>query len=241
MRLRGIEASSERPRRGLLLPGHRCCERHAYARRPVAGRAVPAGRSRACASTRSRACPSASSAVRIRKPTSYDLALSLVLDVSDAAGLRPDPRATSTPSSNGRRTGAAMVLPAHDGSIEVLRHRRNEFERVRAPARAEPALDIALSKERTLAWRATSASRARERHGRPTRPSRPKPVNKTGLPAVLKPQTPWVVDDRRPGNATRQRTGRPLTTRPAPRLKRCSKREVVSAAPTVAARTVVKP
>jgi predicted ATP-grasp superfamily ATP-dependent carboligase len=47
---------------------------------------------------------------------------------------------------------ARMLLPAHDGSIEAIRSRRQELEaRVAIPLASEAALDVAVSKERTLA------------------------------------------------------------------------------------------
>src|SRR5262249_16295174 len=49
-------------------------------------------------------------------------------------------------------TQAQMLLPAHDGSIEALRARRTEVERrIALPLGSEAALDIAVSKARTLA------------------------------------------------------------------------------------------
>ena len=46
---------------------------------------------------------------------------------------------------------ARMILPAHDGSIEALRLRRAEIERLTTlPLASEAALDIAISKPRTL-------------------------------------------------------------------------------------------
>src|SRR5690242_17738836 len=46
---------------------------------------------------------------------------------------------------------ARMILPAHDGSIEALRPRRAEIERLTTlPLASEAALDIAISKPRTL-------------------------------------------------------------------------------------------
>jgi predicted ATP-grasp superfamily ATP-dependent carboligase len=47
---------------------------------------------------------------------------------------------------------ARMLLPAHDGSIEALRPRRAEIERKTAlPLASEDALEVAVSKPRTLA------------------------------------------------------------------------------------------
>ena len=51
----------------------------------------------------------------------------------------------------------AMVLPAHDGSIESLRRRRSEFEgRCALPLASDATLAIATSKEHT--WLSLPAS-----------------------------------------------------------------------------------
>jgi len=93
------------------------------------------------------------------------------------------------------RTGAAMVLPAHDGSIEVLRRRRADFTDCALPLASDAALDIALSKERTLAL-AAELGIAVPDSVLVTDPAEvPAAVRQTGLPAVLKPQAPWVVDE----------------------------------------------
>jgi predicted ATP-grasp superfamily ATP-dependent carboligase len=92
-----------------------------------------------------------------------------------------------------------MVLPAHDGSIEALRRRRNEFTgRCALPLASDRALDLAVSKERTLGLAAAL--------GIPVPASLPvgEPCDlraalaEVGLPAVLKPVQSWVVD----GNGT---------------------------------------
>jgi predicted ATP-grasp superfamily ATP-dependent carboligase len=93
------------------------------------------------------------------------------------------------------RTGAAMVLPAHDGSIEVVRRRREEFAATCAlPLASDAALDIALSKERTLALASELGIEVPESVGVFEPADAIEAVNKTGLPAVLKPLNPWVVD-----------------------------------------------
>jgi len=100
------------------------------------------------------------------------------------------------------RTGAAMVLPAHDGSIDVLRRRRDDFAaRCALPLASDPALDIALSKERTLSLAGELGIEVPESVTVSDPLDAAEAVNKTGLPAVLKPLTPWVVDDH--GQGTR--------------------------------------
>jgi predicted ATP-grasp superfamily ATP-dependent carboligase len=93
-----------------------------------------------------------------------------------------------------KHTSPGMVLPAHDGSIELLAARRDEVERHCAlPLASDEAMAIAMSKPRTLAL-ATGL-------GIPT----PKSIRvgaasdlvealgTTGLPAVVKPITSWTV------------------------------------------------
>src|ERR1700674_2298494 len=49
------------------------------------------------------------------------------------------------------RTSADMVLPAHDGSIELLTARRSEVEkRCALPLASDAALAVAMSKPQTL-------------------------------------------------------------------------------------------
>jgi predicted ATP-grasp superfamily ATP-dependent carboligase len=97
-----------------------------------------------------------------------------------------------------------LVLPAHDGSIEVLRNRRHEVECLTALGLAdEAALDVAVSKERTLALasqlglvvpRSLSVGPDDDVHAA---------VREVGLPAILKPAESWVV---RNGTGTRLST-----------------------------------
>jgi carbamoylphosphate synthase large subunit len=86
-----------------------------------------------------------------------------------------------------------MLVPAHDGSIGALRARRAEFERRTALALAsEPALEIAVSKDRTLSLAARLGipvpRSATVRH----------PVDidaamtEIGFPLVVKPFESWV-------------------------------------------------
>ena len=86
-----------------------------------------------------------------------------------------------------------VLLTARDSTIEALRARRPEIERETTLALgAEPALEIAVSKERTLALA--------ERLGIPVPVSVPLPDSgeaveagrRTGFPAVIKPVQSWV-------------------------------------------------
>jgi predicted ATP-grasp superfamily ATP-dependent carboligase len=89
------------------------------------------------------------------------------------------------------------LLPTRDGTIEALRRRRTEIEREAALALApESALEIAVSKERTLALAA--------RLGIPVPISVPimdpgevaAAAGQTGFPAVVKPVQSWVQSPR---------------------------------------------
>jgi predicted ATP-grasp superfamily ATP-dependent carboligase len=92
---------------------------------------------------------------------------------------------------------ARMILPSHDGSIEALRSRRSEVERrTFFPFASEAALDIAVSKTRTLALGAelgiavprtvmvTSESDIRAA------------VAELGCPVVVKPVRSWGLGTR---------------------------------------------
>jgi len=89
-----------------------------------------------------------------------------------------------------------MVLPAHDGSIQAIRPRRVEIERRTAlPLASESALDIAISKARTLEL----ATELRIAIPRSVRMDRIEDVarglREIGLPAVVKPIQSWVERD----------------------------------------------
>ena len=92
-----------------------------------------------------------------------------------------------------RRHRPRVMFTARDSTIEALRERRAEIERETMLALpAEPALEIAVSKERTLALA--------QRLGIPVPLSVPIPdpgaaadgTARTGLPAVVKPVRSWV-------------------------------------------------
>jgi len=96
---------------------------------------------------------------------------------------------------------AGVLVPAHDGSIQALRARRTEIERhIALPLAKESALDIAVSKSRTLALarelgiaipRSVRASNLDEVESA---------LREVGLPAVIKPDRSWV---ERNGSGTR--------------------------------------
>jgi predicted ATP-grasp superfamily ATP-dependent carboligase len=93
-------------------------------------------------------------------------------------------------------SGAQLLLPAHDGSIEALRARRDEVERAVPLALAsEPSLNLAVSKARTLDL-AASLGIATPR-GVPVAAldDVAEAVREVGLPAVIKPVQSWVGTD----------------------------------------------
>jgi carbamoyl-phosphate synthase large subunit len=96
----------------------------------------------------------------------------------------------------------AMILPAHDGSIEALRARRGTIEeRTALPLASEAALNAVVNKERALTLAAGLGI------GVPC--SLPvfdasdvlAAVNELGLPAVVKPGRSWMID--KDGRGTR--------------------------------------
>jgi predicted ATP-grasp superfamily ATP-dependent carboligase len=91
---------------------------------------------------------------------------------------------------------ARMLLPAYDGSIQALRSRRAEIERRTAlPLASESALDVAVSKIRTLEV-ARDLGLAVP-HGVPlcSAADVPAAIREVGLPAVVKPYESWVERD----------------------------------------------
>jgi predicted ATP-grasp superfamily ATP-dependent carboligase len=90
------------------------------------------------------------------------------------------------------RHPSRMVIPSHDGSIQALRARRAEFEsRTFLPLASEAALDIAVSKSRTLAL-AEQLGIAVPRGVVVTQPADvPAAMSEVGYPAVVKPISSW--------------------------------------------------
>jgi predicted ATP-grasp superfamily ATP-dependent carboligase len=91
---------------------------------------------------------------------------------------------------------AQMVLPCHDGSIEAIRARRADLERHTAiPLGSEAALDIAVSKVRTLAV-AQELGIAVPRSVLVTDTADvAAAIREVGCPAVVKPVQSWVERD----------------------------------------------
>jgi predicted ATP-grasp superfamily ATP-dependent carboligase len=86
-----------------------------------------------------------------------------------------------------------MVMPAHDGSIHALRLRRAEIERRTVlPLASESALDIAISKRRTLALGAELGLAVPRSVPVNDISDVAAAMNEVGFPAVLKPCESWV-------------------------------------------------
>jgi predicted ATP-grasp superfamily ATP-dependent carboligase len=95
-----------------------------------------------------------------------------------------------------RRHSARVVIPSHDGSIEALRARRTEVERVvRLALASERALVLATDKRRTLGL-ATTLGIGVPRSVEVVEPAELQTaLDETGLPAVVKPAQSWVWSD----------------------------------------------
>lgn len=89
-----------------------------------------------------------------------------------------------------------MLLPAHDGSIRALRGRRAEIERRTAlPLASERALDIAISKTRTLALATELGIAVPRGISIHTLDDAPAALRQIGFPVVVKPYESWVEQD----------------------------------------------
>jgi predicted ATP-grasp superfamily ATP-dependent carboligase len=92
-----------------------------------------------------------------------------------------------------QRYRPAVVVPGHDGTIEVLRARRGEVERhTRVALPSEPALQIAVSKPLTLALAADLGIGVPRGVQVTTVDQVTDAIREVGLPAVLKPTQSWV-------------------------------------------------
>ena len=89
--------------------------------------------------------------------------------------------------------GAAVAICTHDGSLEALRRRRAEVEQHVALALAgEHALDVAVSKERTLAVAADLGISTPMRDPVATVPDLEAVAEELGFPLVVKPSESWA-------------------------------------------------
>jgi predicted ATP-grasp superfamily ATP-dependent carboligase len=92
------------------------------------------------------------------------------------------------------RTPARVLIPSHDGTIALIRRHRAELEgRVRIALAREPAMAIAVSKERTLAVADGLGIRIPRTRivGRVSEVDAA--VTHIGLPAVVKPDESWMA------------------------------------------------
>jgi predicted ATP-grasp superfamily ATP-dependent carboligase len=87
---------------------------------------------------------------------------------------------------------ARLILPSHDGSIQSLRARRAEIERrTFLPLAPESALDIAVSKTRTLALAAELGIAVPQSIAVHSENDTRAALNALGCPAVIKPVQSW--------------------------------------------------
>lgn len=95
-----------------------------------------------------------------------------------------------------REHPARVLLPAYDGSIEAIRARRADIEQLTAlPLASNAALDIAVSKARTLEV-AEQLGIAAPRSVLVTNLAEvPAALREVGVPAVVKPVQSWVERD----------------------------------------------
>lgn len=86
-----------------------------------------------------------------------------------------------------------VVLPFHDGSIEVIRAHRSEIERLAAiPLASEAALNIAVDKKQTLALAEGLGIATPRRVTLDCESDIDAAVREIGLPCVIKPDRSWV-------------------------------------------------
>jgi predicted ATP-grasp superfamily ATP-dependent carboligase len=91
------------------------------------------------------------------------------------------------------RTGARVLIPSADGTIAMLRHHRARVEqRVRIAMAAEPAMSIAVNKERTLAVAQRLGLGIPRGLLVSTVGEVPAALQEIGLPAVVKPNESWL-------------------------------------------------
>lgn len=92
-----------------------------------------------------------------------------------------------------RGLGNPVVIPCHDGTIEVLRAHRAELERVASLALApEPVLAVAIDKERTLTAARQVGIAVPEGITVAKSAEVPAAVSAIAMPAVVKPAISWM-------------------------------------------------
>jgi predicted ATP-grasp superfamily ATP-dependent carboligase len=92
---------------------------------------------------------------------------------------------------------ARMILPSHDGAIQALRNRRAELERhTFFPFASETALDIAVSKARTIALAAELGIAVPRTVMVNCEGDIRAAINEFGWPVVIKPVSSWGIGTR---------------------------------------------
>ncbi len=95
------------------------------------------------------------------------------------------------------RIGPQVLMTSHDATIALLRAHRNSLEgHVRLALAKEPALSIAVNKERTLAVARRLGLRTPEEAALRDSSEASAAVRDLGLPAVVKPSESWVSNGR---------------------------------------------
>ncbi len=97
-------------------------------------------------------------------------------------------------------TGVRVVIPSSDGTIALLRQHRARLERqVHLALASEPAMNIAVNKEQTLAVAKELGLGIPEGVTVRTRDEIPEALRNVGLPAVVKPVESWLWSDEQAG------------------------------------------
>lgn len=92
----------------------------------------------------------------------------------------------------------AVVVPTHDGTVEVIRQIRSEIERYsRVALPGEPALEVAVSKPLTLALARKLGVGVPRSCAVASVDALDAALAEVGLPAVLKPERSWIDDHHR--------------------------------------------
>ena len=108
------------------------------------------------------------------------------------------------------RTGARVLIPSHDGTIALLRQHRTRLEqRAHIALADEPAMSIAVNKERTLAVAKRLGIGVPRSLVVSTVSEVPAALKELALPAVIKPSESWLCGERQ-----QARVGPQLVTTP---------------------------
>jgi FAD-dependent urate hydroxylase len=106
-----------------------------------------------------------------------------------------------------------VLIPSHDGTIEALRRRREEFERVVGLAlAAEEPLAIAVEKVRTLAIARELGLRTPRGGSVEAAGEAESVLDEVGLPAVIKPSRSWAEETAPDVEGPADKAGRRLSS-----------------------------